>query len=117
MDKVGTYTTKHRSKIIANAMAIIRKYQQTREGDGKMNMHVTGCRTVPEPMVSADGGLLCDLPSCRLTECCYVGKFQDIKNGIKGACGPVFIHTDRSKTKANRLKSKKDREMVRRHPS
>jgi hypothetical protein len=29
-----------------------------------------------------------------------VGKFRDIKNGIEGACGPVFIHTDKSKTKA-----------------
>jgi hypothetical protein len=31
----------------------------------------------------------------------YIGKFRNIKNGIKGACGPaVSIHTDKSKTKA-----------------
>jgi hypothetical protein len=28
--------------------------------------------------------------------------FQDIKNGIKGICGPVFIHTNMTKTKASK---------------
>jgi hypothetical protein len=45
MDKVGTDTTKHRSKIIADSAAIIRKYQQTQEGDVKMNMHIAACIT------------------------------------------------------------------------
>jgi hypothetical protein len=45
MDEVGTDTTKHRSKIIADAAAVIRAYQQTREGDDKMNMHITACLT------------------------------------------------------------------------
>jgi hypothetical protein len=45
MDEVGSDTTKHRSKIIADAAALIRKYQKTKEGDGKMNMHITACLT------------------------------------------------------------------------
>jgi hypothetical protein len=45
MDEVGSDTTKHRSKVIADAGAIIRKYQETKEGDGKMNMHITACLT------------------------------------------------------------------------
>jgi hypothetical protein len=45
MDEASTDTTKHRSKIIANAAAIIRKYTETPEGDDKMNMHITACLT------------------------------------------------------------------------
>jgi hypothetical protein len=45
MDEVGSDTTKHRSKVIADAAALIRKYQKTKEGDGKMNMHITACLT------------------------------------------------------------------------
>jgi hypothetical protein len=39
-----------------------------------------------------------------------IGRFQDIKNGIEGACGPVFIHTDRTKTK---VKEAEERERQR----
>jgi hypothetical protein len=45
MDEASTDTTKHRSKIIADAAAIIRKYTETPEGDDKMNMHITACLT------------------------------------------------------------------------
>jgi hypothetical protein len=45
MDEVGTDTTKHRSKIIADASALIRQYQQTPEGDNKMSVHITACVT------------------------------------------------------------------------
>jgi hypothetical protein len=45
MDKVGSDTIKHRTNVIANAAALIRKYQKTKVGDGKMNMHITTCLT------------------------------------------------------------------------
>jgi hypothetical protein len=45
MDEASTDTTKHRSKIIADAAAIIRKYTETPEGDDHMNMHITACLT------------------------------------------------------------------------
>jgi hypothetical protein len=41
MDKAGMDTTKHRSKVLCNANTTIQKYCQTKEGDGKMNMHIT----------------------------------------------------------------------------
>jgi hypothetical protein len=58
MDEVGSDTTKHRSKVIADAAAIIRKYQKTKEGDGKMNMHITACITTRADGENAGGGLL-----------------------------------------------------------
>jgi hypothetical protein len=45
MDEVGTDTTKHRSKVLCHADTTIRKYCRTKEGDGKMNMHITACLT------------------------------------------------------------------------
>lgn len=46
MDEVGTDTTKHRDKIIGSSFnAMIRPFQRTPEGDGKMNRHVTCCLT------------------------------------------------------------------------
>jgi hypothetical protein len=45
MDEASTDTTKHRSKVIADAADIIRKYTETPEGDDKMNMHITACLT------------------------------------------------------------------------
>jgi hypothetical protein len=45
MDEASTDPTKHRSKVIADAAAIIRKYTETPEGDNKMNMHITACLT------------------------------------------------------------------------
>ena len=47
MDEASTDTTKHRTKVIADAAAIIRKYTETPEGDNKMNMHITACITTP----------------------------------------------------------------------
>ena len=41
MDEVGTDLTKHWTKVIANALANIRQFQLTPEGDGRMNMHIT----------------------------------------------------------------------------
>jgi hypothetical protein len=43
MDEVGTDTTKHRSKIVADALSMIRNFLLTPEGDGRMNMHITAC--------------------------------------------------------------------------
>jgi hypothetical protein len=45
MDEVSNDTTKHRSKIIADALSMVRKFQLTPEGDGRMNMHITVCIT------------------------------------------------------------------------
>ena len=42
--------------------------------------------------------------------CCHVGKFRDIKHGIDGACGPLFIHTNKSMTK---VKESEERERQR----
>jgi hypothetical protein len=61
MDKVGLDTTKHGSKVIADAAAIIRKYQKTKEDEGKMNMHITTCLTT-----RADGEWLADCCKSRL---------------------------------------------------
>jgi hypothetical protein len=48
MDEVGNDTTKHRSKIVADKMNVIaRMFQRTPEDDGKMNMHVTACTSLP----------------------------------------------------------------------
>ena len=38
------------------------------------------------------------------------GKFRDIKHGIEGACGPLFIQTDKTKTK---VKEAEEREKQR----
>jgi hypothetical protein len=78
MDVVGNDTTKHRSKIIADKVAIMaRMFQMTPEGDGKMNMHMTACITT-----------------------CVNGRYEDKENKIHGACGPLLIHThSTSKTK------------------
>jgi hypothetical protein len=45
MDEASTDTTKHRSKVIADAAAVIRKYTEMPEGDNKMNLHITACLT------------------------------------------------------------------------
>jgi hypothetical protein len=45
MDEVGTDTTKRRAKVIASAEEMMRHFQITPEGDGKMNMHITACIT------------------------------------------------------------------------
>jgi hypothetical protein len=76
MDEVGTDTTKHRSKIVADALTMIRKFLITPEGDGRMNMHITACITTRSD-----------------------GIFRDVRNKIEGAPGPLLIHTDKSKTK------------------
>jgi hypothetical protein len=77
MDEVGADTTKHRKNVIADKVADwARIFQVTPEGDGKMNMHVTLCITT-----------------------CGNGLFADTKNKILGACAPVIIHCDKSKTK------------------
>jgi hypothetical protein len=59
MDEVGTDTTKRRAKVIANAEEMMRHFQITPEGDGKMNMHITACITT-----RADGELhnFCSTP-------------------------------------------------------
>jgi hypothetical protein len=59
MDEASTDTTKHRSKVIADAAAIIRKYTETPEGDDKMNMHITACLTT-----RADGKCQCQTVDC-----------------------------------------------------
>ncbi len=41
MDEVGTDSTNHRTKVIADALSKIRQFQLTPEGDGRMNMHIT----------------------------------------------------------------------------
>jgi hypothetical protein len=77
MDEVGADTTKHRKKVIADKVADwARVFQVTPEGDGKMNMHVTLCITT-----------------------CGNGMFADKENKILGACAPVVIHCDKTKTK------------------
>ena len=76
MDKAATDTTKHRSRVIADALSMVRQFSVTPEGDGKMNMHITVCLT------TRVGGI-----------------FQDMANAVEGACGPLLIHTDKSKTK------------------
>jgi hypothetical protein len=53
-----------------------RVFQVTPEGDGKMNIHVTLCITT-----------------------CGNGLFQDTENSLPGACAPVIIHCDKTKTK------------------
>jgi hypothetical protein len=45
MDEVSNDTTKHRSRIIADALYMVRRFQLTPEGDGRMNMHITVCIT------------------------------------------------------------------------
>jgi hypothetical protein len=45
MDEVGTDTTKHRAKIVADALTMVRNFTITPEGDGRMNMHITACIT------------------------------------------------------------------------
>ena len=50
MDEVGTDTTKRRAKVIASSAEMMRHFQITPEGDGKMNMHITACI-----MMRADG--------------------------------------------------------------
>ncbi len=76
MDEVGTDTTKHRSKIVADALTMICKFIITPEGDGRMNMHITACITTRSD-----------------------GIYRDLENEIEGAPGPLLIHTDKSKTK------------------
>jgi hypothetical protein len=44
MDKVGTDTTKHRATVIVDAEAMVRLFQITPEGDGKVNMHHDSCQ-------------------------------------------------------------------------
>ena len=85
MDEVGNDTTKHRSKIVADKMNILaRMFQRTPEGDGKMNMHITACITT-----------------------CANGRYEDKKNEIHGACGPLLIHThSASKTKEKDLEER-----------
>jgi hypothetical protein len=60
MDEVGTDTTKRRAKVIASAEEMMRHFQITPEGDGKMNMHITACITT-----RADGEF-----ACCVSECC-----------------------------------------------
>jgi hypothetical protein len=77
MDEVGADTTKHRKKVIADRLDTrARVFQVTPEGDGKMNIHVTLCITT-----------------------CGNGLFQDTENSLPGACAPVIIHCDKTKTK------------------
>jgi hypothetical protein len=85
MDEVSNDTTKHRSKIVADKMNIMaRMFQRTPEGGGKMNMHVTACITT-----------------------CANGRYEDKKNEIHGACGPLLIHThSTSKTKEKDLEER-----------
>jgi hypothetical protein len=45
MDEVGTDTTKHRSKIVADALTMNHKFKITPKGDGQMNMHIITCIT------------------------------------------------------------------------
>jgi hypothetical protein len=45
MDEVGTDTTKHRSKLVADALSMIHNFLVTLEGDGQMNIHTTACIT------------------------------------------------------------------------
>jgi hypothetical protein len=40
------YNMEHRSKVIADAVAIIKNYTEMPEGDDKMNMHITACLTI-----------------------------------------------------------------------
>jgi hypothetical protein len=77
MDEVGNETTKYRSKIVADKVAIMaRMFQRRPEGDGKMNMHVTAC----------------------IITTCANGRYEDKEHNIHRACGPLLIHT-RSTTK------------------
>ena len=76
MDEVGTDTTKHRTKLIADATLLCRVFQVTPEGDGKMNIHITACIT------TCGNGLYC-FP----------------KDGISGAPAPLVIYTEKSSTK------------------
>jgi hypothetical protein len=85
IDEVGNDTTKHRSKIVADKMNIMAQmFQRTPEGDGKMSMHVTACITT-----------------------CANGRYEDKKNEIHGACGPLLIHIhSTSKTKEKDLEER-----------
>jgi hypothetical protein len=72
MDEVGTDTTKRRAKVIASAEEMMRHFQITPEGDGKMNMHITACITTradgKSRLIDGGGGerrLLCEI----LTTC------------------------------------------------
>ena len=76
MDEVGTDTTKHRSKLIADATLLRRVFQLTPEGDSKMSMHITACITT-----------------------CGNGRYCIPKDGISGAPAPLLIFTDKSKSK------------------
>ena len=76
MDEVGTDTTKHRSKLIADATLLRCVFQLTPEGDGKMSMHITACITT-----------------------CGNGRYCIPKDGISGAPAPLLIFTDKSKSK------------------
>ena len=68
-------------------------------------------------VVYSDGGLLSRLLRtllcggvANLLFCWGAGKFRDVKHGIEGACGPLFIHTDKSKMK---VKEAEERERQR----
>ena len=87
MAEVGTDTTKHRSKLIADATLLRQVFQLTPEGDGKMSMHITACITT-----------------------CGNGRYCTPKDGISGAPGPLLIHTDKSKSKE---KEKEEQEQQR----
>jgi len=86
---------------------------RTAEGDGRMPWHITVCLTT-----HADGKLfvkwlivfwgvgqkvLLTIQSNPDDCCVYLvleGLYRDIANGItEGACGPLLIHTDKSKIK------------------
>ena len=45
MDEVGVDTTKHRNKIVSSKQFKSRAFTVTKEGDNKMNMHITCCLT------------------------------------------------------------------------
>jgi hypothetical protein len=124
MDEVGTDTTKHRRKVIADKRNIFQRiFTITPEGD-RMKGHITACVTTRADgkffnfvlfyfilfynilLILALRGLLIValllllllflLTFMFLNE--SLGKYQDVANGIEGACGPVLIHCDATKT-------------------
>ena len=80
MDEAATDTTKHRSKVIADALSMVCSFAITPEDNGKINMHISVCLTT-----HADG------------------IFHDSLHEVEGACGPLIIHTDKSKTKEKQM--------------
>jgi hypothetical protein len=87
MDEAATDMTKHRSKVIVDALSMVHRFALTPEGDVNMNMHITMCLTTQTDRIS-----------------------KDTVREVKGACCPLLIHMeDKSK------KNQKEKDECQRH--